>query len=108
MAKKKKNLNPKLQIWIDARNRFRLSHAHIQMARELGMNPKKFGGLANHDQELWKMPLPEFIEHLYFKRFRRERPDQVRSIEEIATRQRQKKAAKKEAKRLRVKAAAGH
>jgi len=30
------------------------------MARELGMNPKKFGGLANHDQESWKSPLPQF------------------------------------------------
>ena len=31
------------------------------MARELGLNPKKFGGLANHRQEPWKLPLPEFI-----------------------------------------------
>jgi hypothetical protein len=30
-----------LQTWITARNRYRLSHAHVQMARELGMNPKK-------------------------------------------------------------------
>jgi hypothetical protein len=63
-----------LQIWIDARKRFRLSHMHVQMARELGMNPKKFGGLANHRQEPWKMPLPEFIEHLYFKRFGKPAP----------------------------------
>jgi hypothetical protein len=40
-----------LDSWIDARQRFRLSHAHVQMARELGMNPKKLGKLANHDQE---------------------------------------------------------
>ena len=64
-----KKIPADLQIWIDARKRFRLSHMHVQMARELGMNPKKFGGLANHRQEPWKMPLPEFIEHLYFKRF---------------------------------------
>ncbi len=30
-----------LQLWIDARKRHRLSHAQVQMARELGMNPKK-------------------------------------------------------------------
>jgi hypothetical protein len=41
-----------LQLWIDARKRFHLSHAQVQMARELGLNPKKFGSLANHDQEL--------------------------------------------------------
>ncbi len=39
------------------------------MARELGMNPKKLGGLSNHRQEPWKMPLPQFIEDLYEKRF---------------------------------------
>ena len=64
MAKPKKNLTPRYQPWVDARQRFRLSHAHIQMARELGMNPKKFGGMANHDQQQWKAPLPVFIEDL--------------------------------------------
>jgi hypothetical protein len=32
-----------LQDWVVARRRFRLSHAHVQMARELGMNPRKLG-----------------------------------------------------------------
>jgi hypothetical protein len=41
VAKKAKRLNPKLQAWIDARKRHRLSHALVQMARELGMNPAK-------------------------------------------------------------------
>ena len=61
MATKSK-IPDKLQIWIDARKRFHLSHAQIQMARELGMNPKKFGSLANHKQEPWKAPLPIFIQ----------------------------------------------
>ncbi len=83
MAKKKKKKKPsqKLQVWIDARKCHRLSHAQVQMARELGMNPKKLGQLDNHDQEPWKMPLPEYIESLYFKRFNKERPDVVLSIE---------------------------
>jgi hypothetical protein len=38
-----------------------LARAHTQMARELGMNPKKFGSIANHHQEPWKLPLPQFI-----------------------------------------------
>ena len=41
----------RLQVWIDARTRHHLSHAHVQMARELGMNPKKLGKLDNHRQE---------------------------------------------------------
>jgi hypothetical protein len=52
------------------------------MARELGLNPTKLGRLDNHQQEPWKAPLPQFIEHLYAKRFGRERPELVRSIEE--------------------------
>ncbi len=51
---KKKNLSPKYQVWIDARKKFRLSHAHIQMARELGMNPKKFSTLSRYKSYLAK------------------------------------------------------
>jgi hypothetical protein len=71
-----------LQRWIDARKRFHLSHAHVQMARELGMNPRKLGRLANNDQEPWKAPLPIFIERIYQKRFGKARPDRIVSIED--------------------------
>ena len=91
---------PKYQEWIDARKKHRLSHAHVQMARELGMNPKKLGKIDNHKQEPWKAPLPEFIEHLYFKSFKRERPLEVKTIEEALRLCTQKKAAKKEKKAL--------
>lgn len=40
------------------------SRVHVQMARELGMNPKRLGELDNHEPEPWKLPLPAFIEHL--------------------------------------------
>jgi len=82
MAKKKSNPNQKMQAWIDARRRHHLSNAQVQMAQELGMNPKKLGKLDNHKQEPWKTPLPQFIGHLYFSRFGKERPDVVLSIEE--------------------------
>jgi hypothetical protein len=95
----KERIPEKLKIWIEARKRFHLSHAQVQMARELGLNPKRFGKLANHKQEPWKMPLPLFIEHLYWKRFRRERPAVVMSIEEKARDERRKKLARKEARR---------
>ena len=80
MAKKKKRNPDRFQDWIDARRRYRLSDVHIQMARELGMNPKKFGKLANEDQEPWKVPLPQFISDLYLKRFGKAQPDRVTSI----------------------------
>ena len=94
MAKKK--ISEKIQIWIDARRKYHLSHAQVQMARELGLNPRKFGKLANHRQEPWKMPLPQFIEHLYFKRFGKTAPDRVFSIEERLTADARKKQEERE------------
>ncbi len=95
---KKAKPNPKMQAWIDAREAYHLSHAQVQMALELGMNPKKLGGLNNHRQEPWKLPLRQFIEHLYFKRFGKERPDLVLSIEEKVRRESEKKALRREKK----------
>lgn len=83
-------------MWIDARRWYHLSHAHVQMARELGMNPKKLGGLANHRQEQWKHPLPDCIEALYERRFGRRRPERVLSIEERGAESARKKASRRE------------
>ena len=91
---------PKFQEWIDARKKHHLSHSHVQMARELGMNPKKLGKIDNHKQEPWKAPLPEFIENLYFKSFKRERPIEVKTLEETIKLLAQKMADKKEKKAL--------
>jgi len=93
MAKKK--ILEKYQPWIEARKRYHLSDAHIQMARELGLNPKKFGGLANTRQEPWKAALPEFIEELYFKHFKKNRPESVRSIEQMVSDFNRKKAERR-------------
>lgn len=82
MATMSHPIPPHLVPWIDARSRFHLSDAHVQMARKLGMNPKKLGHLANHGQEPWKLQLPEFIEQCYDKSFKEHHPDQVRSIEQ--------------------------
>jgi len=46
-----------MQVWIDARKQHCLSLVQIQMARDLGMNPKKLGKLDKHNQEPRKMPL---------------------------------------------------
>ena len=98
MANDKTFIPNALRPWIEARRRFGLSHAHVQMARELGLNPGQLGKLDNHRQQPWKAPLPVFIEDLYFKRFGKLKPDHVRSIEEIAAAQRAKKQARKAAK----------
>ena len=81
----------RLQLWIQARQRHRLSHEQVQMARELGSNPRKLGKLDNHRQEPWKSPLPVFIEQLYRMRFRKDRPDVVLSLEDRARLHEQKK-----------------
>jgi hypothetical protein len=80
---KKNKIPDKYQIWIDVRKRYRLSDVHIQMARELGLNPKKFGRISNEKQEPWKKPLPFFIEDIYLKHFGRDKPIDVKSIEEV-------------------------
>ena len=66
------------------------------------MNPNKLGKLANHRQEPWKLPLPDFIAHIYIKRFGK-MPDVVKTVEEVAAAQ----MAKREARRLRKRAATG-
>ena len=76
------------------------------MAREIGLNPKKLGKIDNHDQEPWKLPLPEFIEQLYVKRFGRERPEVVMSIEERVRRVGKKKAERKARRTLPAQATA--
>jgi len=93
-------LPQKYQDWVDARARFKLSHAQVQMARELGMNPKSLGKIADHDQQPWKAPLPQFIANLYLKRFDREQPEVVQSIEERVQVEAAKKALRREARSL--------
>src|SRR5260370_5010418 len=84
VGKSQKALPPQVRAWVEARKRHRLSHEQVQMARELGLNPGKLGKIANHRQEQWKAPLPQFIEHLYLRRFGRERPQVVMPAEKWA------------------------
>ena len=91
-TRRRSGLSPRDQEWVEARRRPGLSHAHVQMARELGMNPKKVGSIANHRQERWKAPPAVFIEDLYWRRFGRKRPEAVMSIEQRAAAQSQRTA----------------
>ena len=102
MAKKAK-IPEKLQLWINVRKKYHLSHAHIQMASELGLNPKKIGKIANHKQEPWKAPLPAFIEDIYFKRFGKRRPENVKSIEKMVKIKEKKKVERRKRKQEKKK-----
>ena len=100
VAKAQTSIPNEFQPWIEARRRHHLSHAQVQMARELGMNPQKLGGLDNHRQEPCKQPLPDFIATLYVKRFGKEAPDAVRSIEDMVAAKLAKKQARRAVKAL--------
>ena len=99
MSKKKHNRIPhKFLPWIAARKKYRLSNMHIQMARELGMNPKKFEGMAHTKGRPDKKPFPEFIASLYEQKFGRSEPEEVKSIEQMAAEHMQRREERKAAK----------
>ena len=93
----------KLEKWQVAQKRHKLSDKHAMMARELGLNPDKLGKIDNHKQETWKAPLPQFIEEIYYKRFKRTEPLVVKSIKELIADEKSKKELKKKAKKLKQK-----
>ena len=96
-----KAIPPNLQPWLEARKRFNLSHATVQMARELGLNPKKFGSLADTKGSPWKAPLAEFIAECYYKAHKRRLPELVRSLEQLIKDHEDKKSQRRERKAQR-------
>lgn len=92
-----------LEKWIVAQKKHHLSDKHVQMGRELGLNPDKLGKIDNHKQETWKAPLPQFIEEIYHKRFKRETPETVNPLKQIMAEQEKKKKERKKAKEERRK-----
>ena len=95
-----------IEKWIVAQKKHRLSDTHVQMSRELGLNPDKLGKIDNHQQEVWKTPLPQFIEDIYFKRFKREEPETVKPLKQIMAemevKKKQQKAKKEELRKQRA------
>lgn len=57
------------ESWRNAKKICRLNAQQLEMARRLGMNPKKLPGLRPSPQQRWKLPVGAFIEELYWKRF---------------------------------------
>lgn len=94
-----------LEEWMVAQKRHHLTDVQVQMARELGFKPDSLRKIDNHKQESWKTPLPQYIENLYEKRFRREKPEVVKSLKQQLQEDAVKRAIKKNAKDARRKAA---
>jgi len=57
------------EAWRNAKKICRLTARQVEMARALGMNPKKLPGLRPSAQQRWKLPVGAFIEERYRKRF---------------------------------------
>jgi hypothetical protein len=68
---KSRNKKKSDDLWALAQKKYRLNSVQIAKAKELGMNPKKFGKSAPNKSEPWKGPLGEFIEECYQKRFKK-------------------------------------
>lgn len=86
---------------MEAQKRHHLTDTQVQMARELGFKPDSLRKIDNHKQEPWKTPLPQHIENLYEKRFKREKPEIVKSLKQQLKDDEIRRAAKKRAKDAR-------
>lgn len=70
------------EAWTNAKKICRLSARQVEMARALGMNPRKLPRLRPNPQQRWKLPVGEFIEERYRKRFGGDARDQRARVEE--------------------------
>ncbi len=57
------------EAWRNAKKICQLSAQQVEMARALGMNPKKLPRLRPSPRQRWKLPVGEFIEECYRKQF---------------------------------------
>lgn len=55
------------EAWRSAKKICRLNARQLEMARRLGMNPRKLPRLRPGPEERWKLLVGEFIENLYWK-----------------------------------------
>lgn len=94
-----------IEEWMVTQKRHHLSDVQVQMARELGFKPDSLRKIDNHKQEPWKTPLPQYIENLYEKQFKREKPEIVKSLQQQLQDDAARREAKKKTKNARRKAA---
>lgn len=87
-----------IQDWMVAQKRHHLSDMQVQMACELGFKTISHPKIDNHKPESWKTPLPQYIENLYEKRFKRDESEVVKSLKQQLKEDEIKRKAKKKAK----------
>lgn len=58
----------KQELWIEAKKRCRLSDEDIQMAKEIGLNPKSLIKNIPNKSEQWKAPVKVWIRGMYEER----------------------------------------
>jgi hypothetical protein len=85
--RRREEVTARLDAWVEAHKRLHLSDLPLQMARALGLNPKPCGGLVNHRQKPWELPLPACIAECDVQRLHWARPAKVVSLAEAAKRQ---------------------
>jgi len=73
LPKKKKKKKISDDLWSSTKTKYHLSAHQIEMAKKLGLRPKKFGSLVPTKSEPWKKPLGQFIESCYYKRFAKQK-----------------------------------
>ena len=67
MARKRRPYHE--ESWRKAQKICQINARQVEMARGLDMNPKKLPSLRPSPQQRWKLPVGEFIEACYWKRF---------------------------------------
>ena len=77
-----KETSAELQRWVKVKRLCGLSDAHVQMARELGMNPKRLTACSGAPDST-NVPLAQHIEDLYLRRFKRTIPDPVVPVRQL-------------------------
>ena len=77
-----KKTSDELLRWAEVKRQCALTDAHVQMARELGLKPKRLTGRSGAPG-LTNVPLTQHIEELYLRRFKRTIPDPVVSLRQL-------------------------
>ena len=83
MFVKLKETTDELQAWAKAKRQCGLSDAHVQMAREIGINPRRLTARSGTKPGPTRVPLAQRIEDLYLRRFKRTIPDPVVPLRQL-------------------------
>ncbi|MDF2989074.1 MAG: hypothetical protein K0R50_4584 [Eubacterium sp.] len=59
------------ELWLEAKRRCKLNDEEIQMAKEMGLNPKSLIKNIPNKNEQWKTPVKIWVRDMYEDRFGR-------------------------------------